>query len=254
MPDGGFMGVAKTKMNKIAKKRSDYGRKPNHARLDPNAHDKFAASIELRPFDVLHDCQLVSVWCLVSQLFFRGSDDIAYAKWEQFFITHIAEGINKGLIRVQAQIDLDKMMKMSLECALVRDQHAQVFDVIEDRNNPNCPAHAFWQLRQWCLPEQERVFCGAAEPKLMDAYKAVGLPYRTNPNRPIGKNKLAGAVKKLHERTGCIAPPAVRCPTMVDEPTVLNVWRTKVLMRKKIWQQHDTEAPSSMLIIILFPL
>jgi hypothetical protein len=39
------------------------------------------------------------------------------------------------------------------------------------------------------------------------AYKAVGLPYRTNTNRPIGKNKLAGAVKELHKRTGCVAPP-----------------------------------------------
>jgi hypothetical protein len=153
-------------------------------------------------------------------LFFRGSDEIAYAKWEHFVITHTAEGINNGLIRVQALIDLDKTMKLSLERTSVRDQHTQVFDVIEDRNNQNCPAHEFWQLRQWYPPEQERVFCRAAKPKLMAAYKAAGLPYSTNPNRPIGKNKLVD--------------PAVRCPTTVDEPTVFNVWRTTVLMRKKI--------------------
>jgi hypothetical protein len=124
MTDGGFMGVAKTKMNKIAKKQSDYGRKPSQARLDPNTHKKFAASVELRPFDVLHYCQLVSVWCLVLQLVFHGSDEIAYAKWEQFGIKHITEGINKGLIRVQALINMDKTLKLSLELTSVHDQHA----------------------------------------------------------------------------------------------------------------------------------
>jgi hypothetical protein len=137
---------------------------------------------------------------------FHESDEVAYMTWEQFFILLITEGINKGLIRVQALIDIDKTMELYLQCTAVRDQHAQVCDVIEDPNNPNCFARSLWQLRQWSPSEQECMFCPEPDPKLMAAYKAAGLPYHTTLNHHIGKHKLAGSVREIHEHTDCVAP------------------------------------------------
>jgi hypothetical protein len=57
-----------------------------------------------------------------------------------------------------------------------------------------------------CPAEQERLFCYAAEGKLLAHYIQKGMPYRVNPNKPIGKNKISTFMKEICERTGCVPP------------------------------------------------
>jgi hypothetical protein len=79
-------------------------------------------------------------------------------------------------------------------------------EAYEDPNDPNDFVKIVFHYRTVCPAEQERLFCYAAEGKLLAHYIPKGMPYRVNPNKPIGKNKVCTYMKEICERAGCVPP------------------------------------------------
>jgi hypothetical protein len=171
----------------IAAVRPDFGTKPNQARLAQFTHERITVCKEQHPFKDLHDFHIVYGFGFTSQLGFRGSKELAYALWEEIECTFEVGGPFDGLRKIIWHPGWDKSNQLSIERTTTRSSNTErVFDAVEDPGNPQCGVRATHQLRRWSPPGKNRVFCRETEKTLISEYKRNGVPYWTNPKRPMG--------------------------------------------------------------------
>jgi hypothetical protein len=204
---GGLQAKAKLQFVEIAAVCPDFGTKPNQARLAPDTHKRIALCKELRPFEDLHDCQIVSGFGFTSQLGFRDRKELDYALWKEIECTFEVGGPYDGLRKIIWHPGWDKSNQLYLERTPTRSSNTErVFYAVEDPDNPQCGVRATHQLRRGSPPGQIRLLCREAKKTLTAEYKRNGVPYRTNPKRLMGVNSTTKFTVELCEHSGIEKP------------------------------------------------
>jgi hypothetical protein len=103
-----------------------------------DTHECITFCTEIQPFEILHDCQIVSGWDLTSQLGFQGSNELAYAHWQELECTFEVGGHYDSMCKVMWHPVWDKSNQLSLKSTTTLSSNTKrVFDAVEDPKNPH---------------------------------------------------------------------------------------------------------------------